>query len=55
LVNGINSIMKFTEEKLETAFIELLGNEKFPHHLGVTIKRQVDEVCNQKLTMYSFR
>jgi type I restriction enzyme R subunit len=36
--------MKFTEEKLESAFIELLGNEKFPHHLGITIKRQVDEV-----------
>src|SRR5664280_728770 len=36
--------MKFTEEKLETAFIELLGNEYFPHHLGITIKRQVDEV-----------
>lgn len=36
--------MKFTEEKLETAFIELLGSEKFPHHLGVTIVRAVDEV-----------
>ena len=36
--------MKFTEEKLETAFIELLGNENFPHHLGLTIARAVDEV-----------
>jgi len=36
--------MKFTEEKLETAFIELLGNENFPHHLGMTIARAVDEV-----------
>lgn len=31
--------MKFTEEKLEMAFAELLGNENFPHHLGITIKR----------------
>src|SRR5450759_5308573 len=36
--------MKFTEEKLESAFIELLGNENFPHHLGITIQRPVDEV-----------
>ena len=36
--------MKFTEEKLEAAFIELLGNENFPHHLGITIARSVDEV-----------
>jgi len=28
--------MKFTEEKLETAFTELLGQEGFPHHVGVT-------------------
>ncbi|GEM_PF-1975137 len=26
--------MKFTEEKLEKAFTELLGLEGFPHHLG---------------------
>ncbi len=36
--------MKFTEEKLEKAFIELLENEKFPHHLGKSIMRSVDEV-----------
>jgi len=36
--------MKFTEEKLEKAFIELLGNENFPHHLGKSIMRSVDEV-----------
>jgi type I restriction enzyme R subunit len=36
--------MKFTEEKLEAAFIELLGNEKFSHHLGINIVRPVDEV-----------
>ena len=36
--------MKFTEEKLESAFIELLGNENFQHQLGITIARAVDEV-----------
>ncbi len=36
--------MKFTEEKLETTFIELLGNEKFSHYLGVNIIRPTDEV-----------
>ena len=36
--------MKFTEEKLEEAFIELLGNEGFPHYLGNTISRADDEV-----------
>lgn len=36
--------MKFTEEKLEKAFIELLGNEGFSHRLGNTITRAEDEV-----------
>lgn len=36
--------MKFTEEKLEKAFTELLTNEGFPHHLGNTIVRSADEV-----------
>ena len=51
--------MKFTEEKLERAFTELLGNENFPHHLGITIKRAPDEVLieedlqNFLLTQYS--
>ena len=35
---------KFTEAKLEQAFIELLENEGFPHFLGNTISRAVDEV-----------
>ena len=35
---------KFTEEKLEQAFIELLGNEGFPHYPGNTISRADDEV-----------
>ena len=35
---------RFTEEKLEQAFIELLENEGFPHFLGNTISRADDEV-----------
>ena len=51
--------MKFTEEKLEKAFIELLGNENFPHHWGKSITRAVDEVLieedllNYLLTKYA--
>ena len=36
--------MKFTEEKLEKAFTELLEQEGFPHHLGITISRKPDDV-----------
>lgn len=36
--------MKFTEEKLEKVFIELLENENFPHHLGNTINKADNEV-----------
>ena len=36
--------MKFTEEKLEKAFTELLGLEGFAHHLGITITRKPDDV-----------
>lgn len=36
--------MKFTEEKLEKAFTELLGQEGFPHYLGITITRKPEEV-----------
>jgi type I restriction enzyme R subunit len=36
--------MKFTEAKLEDTFIELLGIEGYPHTLGNTIQRTVDEV-----------
>lgn len=35
---------KFTEAKLEEAFIELLGNEEYPHYLGNTITRNSEEV-----------
>jgi type I restriction enzyme, R subunit len=36
--------IKFTEAKLEEAFIELLGNEGYPHFLGNTINRNYEEV-----------
>jgi len=36
--------MKFTEEKLEKAFTELLEQEGFPHHLGIAITLKPDEV-----------
>lgn len=36
--------MKFTEEKLEMAFAELLENEGFTHQLGANIQRKPDEV-----------
>ena len=36
--------MKFTEDKLEKAFTDLLGLEGYPHHLGVTIIRMPEEV-----------
>jgi type I restriction enzyme R subunit len=51
--------MKFTEEKLEKAFTELLGQEGFPHHLGITINRKPEEVLieedlqNFLLTQYA--
>jgi type I restriction enzyme R subunit len=40
--------MKFTEEKLEQAFIEVLGNEGYPHFVGETIARDFDEVIIEK-------
>ena len=36
--------MKFTEEKLERAFTELLEQEGYQHRLGNTIVRSADEV-----------
>jgi type I restriction enzyme R subunit len=51
--------MKFTEEKLERAFTELLGQEGFPHHLGISLSRKPDEVLleedlqNFLLTQYA--
>jgi len=36
--------MKFTEERLENAFIELLDQEGYPHCSGNTINRPPDEV-----------
>ena len=47
--------MKFTEAKLELAFIELLENEDFPHFLGNTISRADDEVLiEEDLKNYLF-
>jgi type I restriction enzyme R subunit len=43
--------MKFTEEKLEKAFTELLGHEGFPHQLGITITRKLDEVLVGELNL----
>ena len=51
--------MKFTEEKLEFSFIELLKQEGFSHHLGISITRKPDEVLieedlqNFLLTQYA--
>jgi len=51
--------MRFTEEKLERAFTELLGQEGFPHHLGISIVRKPEEVLieedlqNFLLTQYA--
>jgi hypothetical protein len=45
--------MKFTEEKLENTFTELLGKEGFPHHLGIAIARSPDEVMNLALAKYN--
>lgn len=36
--------MKFTEEKLEKAFAELLSGQGYPHHLGATLSRRPEEV-----------
>ncbi len=36
--------MKFTEEKLERAFVELLGNENYPHFHDDSIVRATEEV-----------
>lgn len=58
-MDNYRQIMKFTEEKLEKAFAELLGQEGFPHHLGITISRKSDEVLieedlrNFLLTQYA--
>jgi type I restriction enzyme R subunit len=51
--------MKFTEEKLEKAFTELLEIEGFTHHIGNTIVREPDDVIiesdllNYLLTRYA--
>lgn len=36
--------VKFTEEKLEQAFTELIAIEGYPHTLGTTLDRKEDAV-----------
>jgi len=36
--------MKFTESNLEQAFTDLLGQEGFPHQLGISIQRKPEDV-----------
>lgn len=36
--------MKFTEAKLEETFIQLLGQEGYPHFIGESLERSVEEV-----------
>lgn len=44
------NIVKFTEEKLEQAFTELLGHEGFPYYLGITISRKrINEQLKKRL------
>lgn len=51
--------MKFTEASLEKAFTELLGQEGFTHHSGITITRKPEDVLieedlqNFLLTQYA--
>jgi type I restriction enzyme R subunit len=58
-MKSTNTTLRFTEEKLEQAFTELLDQEGFPHHLGVTLNRTLEDVLieedvkNFLLTQYS--
>lgn len=47
--------MKFIEAQLEKAFSELLGQEGFPHHLGITITRKPDEVLIEEDLQNKFK
>jgi type I restriction enzyme R subunit len=44
LYGNTNKIMKFTEDKLESAFISLLGDTGIPHVSGKTLLRDTREV-----------
>ena len=44
MVIGRWLVVKFTEDKLEKAFTELLSQEGYVHNLGHTISRTPDEV-----------
>lgn len=43
-MNPIKVSMKFTESKLEQVFSELIEQEGYPHFLGNTLTRKLDEV-----------
>ncbi len=48
--------MKFTEERLEKAIIELLGEEKIPHVLGAEIIGESSDVLiKEDLQTYLLR
>ena len=46
--------MKFTEEKLEKAFTELVGQEGFPHHLGITMTHKAEELLIEEVLVKVF-
>jgi type I restriction enzyme, R subunit len=46
--------MKFTEEKLEKAFTELVGQEGFSHHLGITMTYKAEELLIEEVFVKVF-
>ncbi len=46
--------MKFTEQKLEKAVTELLGQEGFPHHLGITMTHKAEELLIEEVFVKVF-
>ncbi len=46
--------MKFTEEKLEKAFTELVGQEDFSHHLGITMTHKAEELLIEEVFVKVF-
>lgn len=48
--------MKFTEDKLEQAFTQLLANEGYPHCLGISVPRTLEEVLiEDDLSAYLYK
>ena len=46
--------MKFTEEKLEKAFTELVGKEGLPHHLVITMTHEAEELLIEEVFVKVF-